>query len=390
MALTLEQIITAARHRSPWFHPQRGTPDKVVGDYLSEYQNELIAKACLRDKHFLSQTATILVQLETGDPASLAGAGADDGLPGSVTDNVISSVASAAARLVEVGILAEDGATVELVDVPVTAATANDVTASSAARTTDMDIGKVVAITRGTGAGQARYVLTNTPTQWVISDGTDGLAWATVPDTTSILTLVSPAYAADGGADIVLAMPATEQRAGYLVRIDVLGAPYIDLSAPLVATLDVGISLPSASGISGGRIRWRDNSTDPLDFVSRTRRDDPSCWPAVYTIGNTLYFCGRAGDWADVAQLEIEYVPVTPKFTATADYFLLPDYASPVLVAKAAECLALRAAELPNCPVKPANYAAIAGDQEESFLNALRLSKRNRRVSWQGDEAYGS
>lgn len=388
MAITLETVIGAARHRSPWFHKQRGTPDPVVGDYLADYQNTLIAQACLRDKQFLSQTATILLTLGSGDPATLAGAGADDGLPGGVTDNVIASVAAAAGRLVETGLIAEDGATIVVAAMAATSATSTSITRAGTTRSSDEDVGRVVAITRGTGAGQARYVLSNTVDTWVVSDGTDGLEWATTPDDTSVFSIVEPAYVADGAADTVLAMPATQRRAGYLVRLDEDGDPFIDLSAPLVATLDVGVTLPSASGITGGRIRWRTGGIEPLDFVSRTQRDDPTRWPAVYSIGNTLYFCGRQCDWQDVEQLEIEYVPVAPRFAAVSDYFLLPDAARPVLVAAGAECLAQRASELPNCPVKVDYYAGQRQEAEAKFLEALRLSKRSRRQSMNGDGSY--
>jgi hypothetical protein len=391
MALTLAQVIAAARHRSPWFHPQRGTPDKVIGDALADYQNELIGQCCLRDKHFLSQTATIVVQLSGADPVTLAGVGADAGLPGNVTDNTIASVPQSAARLVEVGILEEDGATIVMVDAPVSAASSTSVTSTAArvggAAVVDGDIGRVVAITRGTGAGQARYVLSNTLDTWTISTGSDGLEWATTPDETSVLTLVEPAYATDGSTDIVMAMPATEQRAGYLVRVDALGVPYIDLSAPIVATLDVGVTLPSASGISGGRIRYRDGETENLPIVARSQRETTP-GPACYLIANTVYFCGTAEEWADVAQLELEYVPVTPPFTSTADYFLLPDAARPVLVAAAAELLAHRAAELPNAVVDVSDYEAKLAQAEAKYLASLRLSKRSRHQSMRGDGSY--
>ena len=80
----------------------------------------------------------------------------------------------------------------------VTAATSTTITDSSRSFAANGLVGQTVLILAGTGQGQLRTVVSNTATQITISNGTDGLGWATTPDATSQYQLVAgPAWIVD-------------------------------------------------------------------------------------------------------------------------------------------------------------------------------------------------
>jgi hypothetical protein len=251
MALTLAQVIAAARHRSPWFHPQRGTPDKVVGDYLADYQNELIGAGCLRDKQFLSQTATIALSLGRGDPVTLAGAGADAGLPGAVTDNTIASVPAAAARLVEVG-HPRRGWRDDVCSTPGVARHKRDLDVADRGAARARRRRRYRPRRRDHPRHRRRPGALH-PLEHASTPGrspTAPMASSGPRRPTDVgVHLVEPAYART--AHRYRDRDAGDPTARRLPRaVDAVGVPYIDLSAPIVATLDVGVTLPSASGIT--------------------------------------------------------------------------------------------------------------------------------------------
>lgn len=383
MALTLGEVITSVRNRSPLFHKSRGTPDKVLGDLLRDIQNELIGKAVLRDKQFLSQTATIVLNLNSGDVPATVGAGSNTGLPGAVSSSgVITTVRAMAGRLVQIGLTAEDGATVAVAAGPVTSATTTSVTRAGQDRTIDGDIDKVLVILAGAGSGQARYILANTADTWTISNGDDGLEWTEVPDETSLVQVVIPAYVADGSAGAVNQLPATRERPGYLVRIAADGTAFLDPSTPLVATIEDGVALPSGAAVLSGEVWNTEGKRAPLAVLTTGQRsrddwDDEDACHAITVRNSTVYLVGTADAWNNIASLSLEYSPVAPEFTALTDAFLLPDSAKQALVAKGAAKLARRTAET-GLKLDVKSYDGEAADAENDFLRQIRIAKRGR------------
>lgn len=383
MALTLRAVIDAARNQSPFFHKSRGTPDKLLGDELSTYQNELIGKAVLRDKQFLSQTATIVLNAGAGDLAATAGAGSITGLPGTVVNNAPVPIVAPAGRLVQVGVTAADGATVIVAKRVVSSATSTSVTSSGAARSVNGDADRLLVIVQGAGAGQYRRIVSNTADTWVTSTGADGRTWTVLPDDSSMMAVVAPVYDADGAAMVLDAIPPLEDRPAYLVRLSSAGVPFIDYVAPLVASVDVGLELPAAAEVTGGKVFCvdPDDGSAPLTITTIGQRFNPPDWPAVYINGGQLFLCGDAGDWEGIASLALEYVPVAPAFTAPTDYFLVPDTAKTALVAFAAELLMRRTLGQPGTPFKMADVQSADAKVERAeltFLARLGIGRRAR------------
>jgi hypothetical protein len=84
VAVQLQDIITAARDRHPAFFKTR-VPNATIARFLSDYQNELIGKALLRDKQFLAQKASVVLDLDAASAPGTVGANAGAGLPGTVS-----------------------------------------------------------------------------------------------------------------------------------------------------------------------------------------------------------------------------------------------------------------------------------------------------------------
>jgi hypothetical protein len=164
--------------------------------------------------------------------------------------------------------------------------------------------------------------------------------------------------------------------------------PYIDLAAPLVATLDSGITLPSASGITGVRSRTANGCTEPIDVVSRTLRDDADYWPSVYIINTALLLrprrrlerhraargricAGRAG-----VRIDCRLLPTPGRRAAGARGESRGDARTP------------HGAEIPGTQVDLGAYQATVAQAEAQFLATLILSRRARRVTLRGDSDY--
>lgn len=374
MAFTLSAVITAARDHHPAFHRTR-VPDAVIARFLSDWQNRLIALATARDSAFMRQTASILLALDAANTTGVAGAGTSGGLPGAIdADGDFSAVQAPTGALVELGLTAEDGATVMVAERIVTAATSTTVSSTGAGRTVNEDAGRVVLIVAGTGAGQAREVESNTAAQWTIPSATP---WDVVPDTTSLLQIVAPAYRSTERAGVVTALPATTTRTGYLVKVASNGTPYIDFGAPLVADVSVGVPLPSATVIHGGTVWYTSADADPapLRLVTPDRRFDAVA-PAAFVESETLFLCGVGAEWDGVASIELSYTPVAPALTALTDALLLPDAARPCAVAQSAAFMATRVAGMLDVTIDPAAFTARGELAERQYLSSLSLSKR--------------
>lgn len=378
--MQLQDIITAARDRHPAFHKTR-VPNAVIGRYLGDYQNELIGRCVERDKQFLAQKAVVVLSLNGASAPGSVGAGAGDGLPGNVApDGSFSAVPALSGSLVEALTTAAEGASVRVTERPATSATANDLTCNSVARVVNGDVGKVLVITEGKGIAQRRSVISNTATQWVISTGTDGRQWDTIPDATSLIMLVDPKYSSSLGVDVVTDLPSVLQQRGYLVRLDAQGVPYIDWTKPLVANVENGVALPTMLALLGGTVHYVDGDRMPLTIATQGRRFRPTAFPAVYTVGQTLFCCGERADWQDIVSLELDYVPIAPAFTLLTDLFLIADAARPALVAKAAAFMAVRVAGMPDVVIDAAPHLADGEKLEQWYLGSLRLTRRARTI----------
>jgi hypothetical protein len=169
VTLTLNEVITAARDRHPAFFYTHVT-NAVIARFLTDYQNELIAKAVTRDRQYLAQSAVVSIAIQSG----AVGAGTGYGAPGTSTDDVFSTSRATTGSVIETGLTSDDGASVLISESVVTSATATSLTKTGAARTVNGDIGRLLVITQGTNAGETREVLSNTADTWTISTGSDG------------------------------------------------------------------------------------------------------------------------------------------------------------------------------------------------------------------------
>lgn len=378
MSLTLNTIITASRDRSPWFFRTRVT-DATLARYLSDAQNELIGAAVRRDPQYLAQTANVVLHVDGSDAPGVVGAGTVGGVPGQSDGAGGFQIASGTAgALIEAGVTSADGASVFVTDRVVTSATSTSVTSTGAGRTVNADIGRVLVITDGAGLGQRRTILSNTATAWTISTGSDGQTWATVPDATSLMSVVAPTYSADDTMTVFTAVPSTTTNVGYLVRLNAQGVPFIDFAAPLVATIDTGVSLPAMQFPLDGTVWFVDGSAGPMNIITADQRFHSQRWPSVYYVGQQLYLAGSQSDWQDVASIALRYTPIAPPFTALTDLFLIPDAARPALVAMASSFMAMRVSGLPDVTIDPRPHQAAAAGATDSFMASVSAAKRGR------------
>jgi hypothetical protein len=378
--MQLQDVITAARDRHPAFHKTR-VPNAVAARFLTDYQNELIGKAVERDKQFLAQKAAVVLSFGGNTAPGTVGAGAGDGVPGQVAaDGTFSAVEETAGSLIEALVTQGEGAAVIITERAATSATANDLTCATVARTVDQDIGKILVITAGKGKDQRREILTNTATKWSVSTGADGRQWDEIPDATSMFEVVAAVFTSSEGLGVVTDLPAVTTKTGYLVKLSSSGVPFIDWTKPLVADVEDGLPLPAALAVLGGTARYSDGDTGLLTLTTQGRRYRPPNFPAVYTVGETLFFCGSKNEWDDIVSIEIDYVPIAPAFTQLTDLFLLPDKARPVLVAKLAAFMAMRVDGMPDVSIDPTAHFAQGEKLEEHFLMTLRLTRRARHI----------
>lgn len=376
MSLTLNDVILAARDRHSAFFYTNVT-NAVLARYLSDYQNELIAKAVKIDRQYLAQSAVVSIAIQSGE----FGAGTGVGAPGTSGDGIYSTSRSGTGAVVETGLTSDEGAAVLISETIVTSATANTLTKAGAARTVNGDVGRAIVITAGADAGETREVLSNTADTWTISTGSDGEQWAVTPDSTSMFMLVQPVLVSDDTAGAVTSLPSVTQNRGYLVKLTAAGVPFIDYADPLIATVEQGVPMPAMQALLPDLCQsWAQGASqpEPLTITSAQRRFSPENFPAVYTIGQTLYLCGHSVDWAEFASLEIRYTPIAPVFTALTDLFLIPDHARPALVAQAAAFMAIRVAGQSQVTIDPAPFLAMANQAEKDFRGAVLLGKRGR------------
>jgi hypothetical protein len=173
----------------------------------------------------------------------------------------------------------------------------------------------------------------------------------------------------DEEVGVITALPAEAERTGYLVRLNALGVPYIDLTKPLVAKYGIGIDLPPMELLIGGAVRFAAGGESDLELRRYSQR-----WTlgvsgyGAYILGGKLFLIGEMDIWGDVASLDLRYVPIAPALTALTDILLLEDTAYDVLVARSAHLMANRVNGLPNMPkIDVAEFAAEATEAQLVF-----------------------
>lgn len=375
MAFTLAQVIDAARGRHAAFHKTR-VPAKVVGDFAGDYQNDLIQKALQRDRQYCFQQSLVLLDL-TGSAPGTVGAGVGDGLPGQETPGGgFEIVAAPAGNLVSAIVDPAFGATEFVAEGVATAVGASTISRAASGWTVNAFTNRVVVITAGPGFGQRREIASNTSSQLTTTQ-----PWAApLPTTASLFRVVEPVYTGAEDMGVVTALPAYVQEPGYLVKIDANGNPFIDFTAALFASMEVGVPLPPSHALLGGTVLYTDGERDPLTLTTPAARLDPPQWPAAFTLSNTLFLCGSSGDWQDVVSIELRYAPIAPVFTGTGQFFVLPDAARACVVDAAASFMAMRVAGEASVAIDARVFASKAAATEANYLSSLRLTRSARQV----------
>lgn len=383
MATQLQFYIDQVRNRHPAFE-KRLVPDKVLADFATLDQREILTLALGHDRQYLAQPLPIGFDLTNADADSpgTAGAGTVGGLPAqSNGQGGFSYAQSATGSGVEVE---TTGVVVLVPDTVVVSATATTLTAlGSPVWTTNQYLNDTVIITAGTGAGQPpRVIASNTASQLTVS-----VAWAIQPDPTSVFNVVQAVDNVDQTFGAVTDVPGLSSSTGYLVRLNAQGTPYLDFTKPLVVSLASGIPLPPYHSILGGTVRLVPPNTqlgnppcqDKLTLNSFSDRFAYHGDYGAYLLNGSLYLMGGRQDWCNVQGIELTYVPIPPAFVARTDYFLLPDTALPVLVARAAVFAATRISGIPDVPPIPADaLTAMAQGATDSFIKTLQLTKTAR------------
>lgn len=370
MALTLDQIIRAARDRNPHFTRQN-VPHAVVARYLTGLQRRLISKITDVNAELVAQQASVLFDLSTANAVGTVGAGTSGGLPVSLVAGLpVEQELPAGAALA----MDFDGAQVLYPQTVLTGATALTLTRAAAGWVVNAYAGKYVWISDGPGIGQRREIVSNTATVLTLSQAFDTIPTANV----SLFEIVNALAAIPEDLGVVTALPADSTRIGYLVRLNANGVPYIDLAKPLVAKFGVGVDLPPAEFFIGGAVRFVGGDEAELELRRYSQR-----WTlgvsgyGAYIMGGKLFLIGEMSVWGDVASIDLRYVPIAPALTALTDYFLLDDTAYDALVCRSAQLMGARVNGLPD--VGKVDVSALADEAtvaEAAYLSGVGRGAR--------------
>lgn len=354
MSFTLGEAITSIRLKHPAFGSDT-VPNRVLGEALGQAQRSLAMLGYQRRPTFLSQQFSVAFALSSANQTGTVGADTTGGLPslpdsggtlGLAEQNVgIAPVYD----LSDVTVLADKRVMTVVVD------NGNDTTTltfqGSPAWTVDAFVGDLLWVTDGPGSGSQslREILSNAAGTITV-DGTYDVAPVADESVAQVIEIPDQSSTQLG---VVTGLPATTTTAGYLVKLDAQGNPYLDLASPVVAQVEAGIPLPQMVKILGITCVWVGQSAN-VDVVTpavtpfRSKctllpyamRHSPAPFPSCYLLGNELYLRGYTADWSGVQSLDIRYAPVPPMFstgaTALSEYFLLPDFASEVVDAAGA------------------------------------------------------
>lgn len=364
MALLVSDLVTRIRDQHPSFHRSR-VPDAVLVRGLSSYQGQLMGKAMLRDRAYLAQSASIFF---SGQSSSGAAAG---GFPAALAnDGTVSRERQPTGYAKDLDLSAGQILVSEFVPSSTTTTT---VVKTSAGWTTNQYANAYLEVTAGAGVDQRRVILSNT------SDTLTFAALTTVLDATSVVRVVSVASSVDQDLSVVTAMPTTDTREGYLIKLDASGVAYIDLTDPLVATFDRGVPLPKYKHILGGTVHFV-NSTDycELTLTDFAARNDGLGDYVAHIAGRELFLQGDSTDWDSVESIDLRYVPEPLRLGALTDYFLLPDHAESVLIAQGAMIAGQRVQGLDGMAAPDLSLLMAERDRAEgAFLSEVAAQVRS-------------
>jgi hypothetical protein len=374
VATQLSTVLTAVRDRSRAFSKQN-VPDAVLARGLSDYQRRLLSLALQRDPVYLAQVATVIIANSGSSAVGTVGAntvatGTQGGFPVSVAnDGTVTRDTDTAGSAKELDFA---DATVLVDEFVPASSTTTTATKTAAGWTVNAYAGDYLDVVAGPGTGQRRLITSNTATV---------LSWADALTTSltsaSVVRIVAAAESVSETVGVVTTFPTTTMKLGYLTKLDASGTAYLDLTAPLVATIDAGVPLPPFKTLVGGSVRFTADSNSsepssiPFAITDYAHRYEPEGQYAGYVMAGQLFLCGTSLTWGDVASIELRYVPEPPALTARTDYFLLPDNAVPALTTYAAQFAALRSES-----VDPAPYAAEWKDAERTYLKDVAFSQR--------------
>jgi hypothetical protein len=379
VSITLGQVITSARDQHPAFDRSR-VGNALFARWQTQYQRRLVQRAIQRNRDFLLQTMSI--GLAPSDNNQLEAAGAGQNREAAALDAAAGTITPAevpAGLAIELTVTATDVA-----DTVATSATATTLTKSAAGWVVNAYLGKVVQIIRGTGAGQWRYVQSNTSDTLTISNGSDNYEWSTVPDTTSIFRIVTASADTTRDFGAVADFPLLRDSYGYMVKLTAAGVPFIDLTAPVIAQVAVGVPLPPHHLIRGGTVHLNDGEQDHLTITSYGHRlafpEDYS----VYVQDGELFLCGQIEAWVDVRSIDLKYVPIPPALTSLESLYIVPDSAESTLIAAAALEAAKRVSNFADVAIDVEQFQLDAAQAEHDFMLELSAQRRSRKTIIKG------
>lgn len=387
MGFTLQQYIDQVRNRHPVFE-KRLVPDKVLADFATLDQREVLTLALGHDRQYLAQPLPIgfdLVNADADAPGT-AGAGTAGGVPAQSDgqDDTLSAESDSPQSATGFGVEIQTTNVVTLLaETVVASASPTTLTAAGVSWTTNQYQYDTVIITAGAGSGQPpRTIASNTADTLTVSQ-----PWAVIPDTTSVFLIVQGIDLIDQTFGAVTDVPGMGTRTGYLVRLNAQGIPYLDTTKPLTVSIARGVPLPPYLSILGGTVRLNRPGQQagdppfqmPLTLNSFSDRFQPHGTYNAYLLNGSLYLMGGRLDWDNVQGIELTYVPIPPALQARTDYFLLPDNALPVLVARAVVFAAQRVQGVPGVPQLPMDqFATMAQGATDSFIKTLSLTTTAR------------
>jgi hypothetical protein len=327
--LTPRPLIESARDAHAAFH--RGNiPPAVALRALGTIQRALIRAAHELDRTWLAQPLTVILAQDAMHAPGTVGAGTEGGLPAVLDDagNVV-QVSQQSGNLAAL----DFGGEPDFGPFVATTIAADSLDLSAAGWTVNEWVGAYCVVLEGPSQHSLRRVnsndadtLTFLPTEpW--SEG--------APTTASVLGLFLVAAALDQAQGVQTAVPALTERRGYLVKLDAQGNPYLDVTTPLVTSLETGIPLPPHLYlVDTFGVRYpKQNGQERYEpaagaLVAPGQRFGDRFLYGAYVQNQQLFLIGTWENWYGVASLELRYVPVAPDPATLDSVLLLPDQAA--------------------------------------------------------------
>lgn len=379
MSLTPRDLFRAARDRHPALN-DRSTPDSVLLTRLNDLQREVAQRGVVLRPDFLQQKLVAAVVLNAANALGTAGAGVG-AFPAVDDDGQVSAVAAGAGSLARINTERDP----DFRGVPDVLAD-DALTFTGQAWTVDEWQDAFVMVTEGPGLGSVRPIVSNTADTVALDPS---VPWSEgEPTAISVFGFYAsePEVAEDRG--VTTAFPSVRQRAGYMVKLDAAGNPYLDTADPVMTDVTSGIPLPPNTGIgSQGLVYFTDGSQPvPMPVSNAAQRFAQSTRFAAVLDGDELVLAGVQADWQGVKNIEVPYTPVPPDLTSYDDLLLLPDATKPLLVGHLAAFTARRLIGRGLERQEWADLQSEAQASEEAFMATLmgagRARKRKTREVW--------